>query len=374
MTSPSAAARLAPLSAAVAAALAGALAAAGITVAAPVAGIADPGTGILVALPLVRVLLGVAAAATVGLCLLPLLLGTLGTGGGQGDDGASGDGVVQSAGRVEPVLHRARRWAVVTSMAWVATAVASLLLHTAEFQVRRDTIGLADVVSYASTVATGKALLSVIGLTLLLCALNVLAVRHRERVPAEVRAGLGVFALLPLPATGHAAGWAGREYAVVALELHVVSAAVWLGGLAALAVLLANDIALLATALPRFSVVATVCIATTAVTGTISGLTQLGTYGSSAAAISAALISTPYGALLLTKLICFGAIALAGAKMRWRVLPAVMAQGGSEPAGPDHPQRTLTGRPAFAVWASIELLLLGLAFGVAAVLSRAGFG
>ncbi len=370
MTSPSAAARLAPLSAAVAAALAGALAGAGITVAAPVAGIADPGTGVLVALPLVRTLLSVAAAATVGLCLLPLLLGTLGPGG----PGCT------NAERAEPVLHRARRLSAVTSMAWAATAVAALVLHTAEFQ-PQTTIDPGDVVTYATDVATGKALLGVIGLTLLLCALNVLAVRHRERVPAEIRAGLGVFALLPLPATGHAAGWVGQDYAVVALELHVISAVVWLGGLAALAMLLANDVALLATALPRFSVVATACIATTAVTGTISGLTQLGTHGSSAAPISVALISTPYGALLLAKLVCFAGIALAGAKMRWRILPAMVARGANRPdavspdsAGPNGRPHTLTGRPAFAAWASVELLLLGLAFGIAAVLSRAGFG
>lgn len=367
MTSPGAAARLAPLSAAVAAALAGALAGAGVTVAAPVAGVADPGIGVLVALPLVRTLLSVAAAATVGLCLLPLLLGTFRA------DGST------AAERAESVLHRARRWSVATAMAWAATAVAALVLHTAEFQ-PQTTIGPGDVITYATEVATGKALVSVIGLTLLLCALNVLAVRHGERVPAEIRAGLGVFALLPLPATGHAAGWIGQDYAVVALELHVISAVVWLGGLAALAMLLANDVALLATALPRFSVVATACIATTAVTGTISGLAHLGTHGSSAAPLSLALISTPYGALLLAKLVCFAGIAFAGAKMRWRILPAVVAQGTHRPdasqhsVGPDSRPPTLIGRPAFAAWASVELLLLGLAFGIAAVLSRAGFG
>ncbi|WP_051399464.1 copper resistance D family protein [Haloechinothrix halophila] len=372
MTSPSAAARLAPFGAAVAAALAGALAGAGLTVATPVTGIADPGTGVLVALPLVRALLGVTAAATVGLCLLPLLLGTGGPGDGSGP-GSSRD----TADRAEPVLHRARRWSVVTSMVWAATAVTALLLHTAEFTVQADAIGLADVVGYVTTVGTGKALLGVIVLTLLLCGLNVLAVRHRERVPAEIRTGLGVFALLPLPATGHAAGWLGQDYAVVALELHVISAVVWLGGLAALAVSLASDTALLATALPRFSVVATACIATTAVTGTISGLTQLGTHGSvSVAAISAALIGTPYGALLLAKLVCFGAIALAGAKMRWRILPAVVASHDESARIRTHDgsQRTRTRRPAFVAWASAELLLLGLAFGIAAVLSRAGFG
>lgn len=342
----SAAARLAPLGAAVAAALAGALAGAGIILTAPVAGIADPGTAVLVALPMVRALLGIAAAATIGLCLLPLLLSAADTGTEDSQD----------AGRTEPVLHRARVFSVATSMVWAALASTALVLHAAEFQADKGTIGVADLVSYVSSVATGKALLSVTALALLLCSLNVLAVRHRERVPTEIRIGLGVFALLPLPVTGHAAGWVGADYAVVALELHVLSGAVWLGGLAALAMLLARDTVLLATALPRFSVLATACIATTAVTGSVSGLTEIGKHES--VALPAALVSTPYGALLLAKLACFGAIALAGARMRWRVLPAVLAQ------------RT----PGFAAWASVELLLLGLAFGIASVLSRAGFG
>src|SRR5690606_32162664 len=41
----------------------------------PIPGLADPGPVVLVAIPLVRTLLNIAAVTTIGVCLLPILLG-----------------------------------------------------------------------------------------------------------------------------------------------------------------------------------------------------------------------------------------------------------------------------------------------------------
>jgi putative copper resistance protein D len=69
----------------------------------------------------------------------------------------------------------------------------------------------------------------------------------------------------------------------------------------------------------------------------------------------AGVFATPYGRLLLLKLLCTGAIALLGAQVRWRLLPQIIRHN----------------RTALATWATLELTVMGLAFGFAVVLTRA---
>lgn len=327
--------RYPPALTAVTTALVGVLAGVALTGVAPVPGVADPGAVVLFAIPIVRVLLDIAAVATVGLSLLSVLVGY--------DRPAS----------TEPIMAFARRAAVASALVWSVSALVALMLQAYEFRPGRSTIGLGDVWDYVLRVGAGKALLIVAVLAFGLTLLGALAVRHGEKVPAEARVGLGLFALLPLPVTGHASNWVYHDYTMISMELHVLSAVAWTGGLAAMGILLAGDRDLLAHALPRFSKLATVCLGLSAATGLFNGIIEIQL--NPTMSFWTGLFTTPYGLLVLGKVACVGGIALIGAHLRWRLLPLIAAH-----------------RPtAFARWATLELSVMGLAYGFAVVLTRA---
>ncbi|WP_027942366.1 copper resistance D family protein [Amycolatopsis taiwanensis] len=320
--------------AAVTAAIAGVLIGVALTATAPVPGVAEPGEVVSVAIPLVRVLLDLSAVATIGLALLPVLVG------------------FDRPKLTEPVLARTRPAAVACAVLWSVTALVSLVLQTAEFRPQADRIGLADVWAYVVQVGAGKALVIVAVLALVLAVLGIMALRHGEKVPAEVRAGLGLLTLLPLPVTGHAADSSYHDYTMVSIELHVMSAVAWTGGLGAMAVLLAANRTLLAHAMPRFSKLATLCLVLAGVTGLFNACVEIlldPTIG-----FRAGLFTTRYGWLVLLKVACLGAIAVLGANLRWRLMPRIVRHE----------------RTALASWATLELVTMGLAFGLAVVLTR----
>ncbi|MQA62209.1 MAG: copper resistance protein CopD [Actinophytocola sp.] len=327
--------RYPPLIAAVTTALIGTLIGIALIGLTPIPGVADPGVVVLVAIPLVRIVLDIAAVVTIGLCLLSVLLG------------------YDRPKQTELIARRARRAAVAAALVWSVSALVALLLQTAEFQAAADAVGPGDVWDYVVGVGAGKALLIVAVLAAAHAALGVLAVRHGEKVPAEARVGLGLFALLPLPVTGHASNWDYHDYTMISMELHVMSAVAWTGGLGAMAVLLASNRALLAHALPRFSKLATICILVSACTGLFNGIVEIQL--NPTMSFWEGTFETPYGLLFLGKLLCLGAIAVVGARMRWRLLPAITAQRHT----------------AFVTWAALELTIMGLAFGFAVMLTRA---
>ncbi len=106
-------------------------------------------------------------------------------------------------------------------------------------------------------------------------AIGMFAVRFGEKVPAELRVGAAVFGLLPLPVTGHASNWYWHDLSMVAMELHVIGAALWTGGLLAVALLLVADRELLGRTLPRFSKLATTALLVVSLSGLFTGLVEL---------------------------------------------------------------------------------------------------
>ncbi|HEY0639548.1 MAG TPA: CopD family protein, partial [Pseudonocardiaceae bacterium] len=153
---------------------------------------------------------------------------------------------------------------------------------------------------------------------------------------------------------GHAAAGDGRWHAVMTdlLALHVIAAAAWVGGLAAVLLLAAPRPALLAVTLPRFSTLAGACLLAVTSTGVVNALIQLGT--APGVALPSALVTSPYGLIVLAKTACLLAVAALAWRLRYRVLPAVRRHR----------------RTAVAAWAAGELTLLCVAFGLAAALAR----
>ncbi|MFE0026906.1 copper resistance D family protein [Amycolatopsis sp. NPDC059021] len=327
--------RYATLVCVVAAGIVGALIGVALTATAPVPGVAQVSEVVSAAIPVVRVLLDLSAVTTIGLALLSVLVG------------------YDRPKLTEPIMRIARPAGVAAALVWAATAIVTLILQTAEFKPGSPRLSMGDIGSYIAEVGAGKALVIVAVLALLHAGLGALSLRHGEKVPAEVRVGLGLFALLPLPVTGHASNWNYHDYTMISMELHVMSAVAWTGGLGAMGVLLVANRTLLAHALPRFSKLATLCLIISAATGLFNGLIEISlnpTIG-----FWAGVFTTPYGQLVLLKLLCTGAIAVLGANVRWRLMPQIIRHN----------------RTAFAAWATLELTVMGLAFGFAVVLTRA---
>ncbi|NRQ36761.1 copper resistance protein CopD [Nonomuraea sp. NN258] len=302
-----------------------------------VPGIPMPGPIVAFGLPVVRVLLDVAAVAVVGLSLLPKLLGF--------DDPE----------RTEPVMTRVRPLAVTAAWAWAICALLTIVFQTAELNPGRvPTFGL--IASYVDTVGTGQGLLFSAACALAAAGIGLMAVRFGEKVPAELRIIVALFGLLPIPVTGHAVDSVWHDPIMISMEIHVMGSAAWTGGLIAVAVFVAPRRELLAVVLPRFSRIATVCLLLVGLSGLITGLgTMALTPG---VELPGAIVTSQYGVLVVVKLALVALLVPLAAHIRFRLLPAVR-------------RGTAT---ALVGWAAAEVAVMGLAYGVAVAITRASIG
>jgi putative copper resistance protein D len=158
---------------------------------------------------------------------------------------------------------------------------------------------------------------------------------------------LAVAALWPVAQTGHAGGTADHDAAVTAVYLHSVFAAVWVGGL--LTLLLARR-ALgerLGTALTRYSTLALIAFVVVAASGLVSAQIRVGTIEG---------LATPYGALLIAKVVLLLALGVGGVLYRRLLIARVVR----------------AARPRASFWAIVvvELGVMGAASGIATALAR----
>ena len=132
---------------------------------------------------------------------------------------------------------------------------------------------------------------------------------------------------------------------MAALGLHLVGAAIWIGGLLALVAHLRGFPDDMRVAVPRFSAAALVCVLAVGVSGVLESVVMLDGW--------AALLSTDRGHLILAKTVAFVVLAGVGYWHRRRTVPAAR-----------------TGRllPLLRLAAG-ELLLMGATVGIAVVLS-----
>ena len=160
---------------------------------------------------------------------------------------------------------------------------------------------------------------------------------NESRIVAVTLAG--AVALSSLVWTGHA----GASEGVLGLAhkasdiLHMLAAAIWLGGIAAFLLLLraptdrssGNRLVIGHRSLEAFSRVGTICVAVIAVTGLINGQILVG-YGN-----LLNLLDSSYGQLLVVKLLLVGVMMLFAANNRWRLTPslsAALVAGETRPA------------------------------------------
>lgn len=173
-------------------------------------------------------------------------------------------------------------------------------------------------------------------------AIAVLAVASLARSPLTARWALlasTVLAIATLVWTGHAGateGWTGTLHRLSDI-IHMLAAAVWIGGIAAFSRLLflplerksPVQIRIAHRALEQFSRVGTVAVGLIVLTGVINSLILMGLPDPDA------LLSSRYGQLLLAKLGLFATMLVLAGANRWRLTPALgagLAEGDPAPA------------------------------------------
>jgi putative copper resistance protein D len=156
---------------------------------------------------------------------------------------------------------------------------------------------------------------------------------------------LSILSLVPLALTGHAAGATGHAMAVNSIGLHLLAITVWVGGLVAVLSLKTKDAAENAALVSRYSTLALIAFAVTAVSGAASALVRIPTLD---------LLFSNYGLLVIAKVVILGVLGVFGWVYRSRVIGR-LASGG---AG------------LFARLAVAELLFMGLASGLGTSLSK----
>lgn len=243
--------------------------------------------------------------------------------------------------------------AAVFTIAAAATGLLTFLVVTGVPLSLGDTFG-AQLGQFLTTIPLGQAWLTT---TLVGAAVTVLCFAVRNHTALVFVAVLAVVALIPMAQQGHAAGTAGHSAAITSLGLHLVFAAVWLGGLLTIVLLRRElDGPRLPVVLARYSTVALICFIVVAVSGYANAALRIGTWDQ---------LTTPYGVLVIVKLAALLALGGFGAIQRRYLIGRMSRAADGRQAG-----RPASRVSEFWVIVVAELAFMGLASGVAAALAR----
>ena len=264
--------------------------------------LSDPGTAVRFGLPIARMIVDLSAAVAIG----GLALTTV--------------GLSRTAAEWNRALDVAAAAAGVWTVASAVTAFCTFL-SVADVPITVDeqfgqTLGV-----FLTGTGPGVAWLVAV---LVAATVTVLCFAVRSRGMVAVATGVALVGLVPLAQQGHAAGTADHDAAVTALGLHLVGAALWVGGLA-MVVLVGGVVPQdrIAAVVGRYSSIALGCFVLVAVSGYASAAIRVGTWGE---------LRSPYGVLVLVKVGALLAIGILGLLQRRRHIGALAA--GSERRGP----------------------------------------
>ncbi|MHA3683547.1 cytochrome c oxidase assembly protein [Leucobacter sp. HY1908] len=184
---------------------------------------------------------------------------------------------------------------------------------------------------------------------LLAAATTVMAFAIRGRRLTLVVLVAALLTTLPIAQQGHAAGASGHSQAVNSLLVHLVGAAVWLGGLITLAFVARTvDRPRLGVITERYSTLALFAFIGVAASGVVSAWLRIGTID--------ALLGTGYGQLVMWKTGALVVLGVFGAWQRTRLIPRIAAERA--------------GGRVFAWFVLAELAVMGVASGIAGALGR----
>ncbi|MET0590725.1 MAG: cytochrome c oxidase assembly protein [Naasia sp.] len=285
----------------------------------------DPGPLVRFGLPVVKLIVNISVAVTLGALLLVLF----------------------ALPADSPAVGKALDIAAATAALWAVAGAANALLSFLSITGIPFSIDarFGDQLGYFLTeIEAGSTWVFTV---LAAAAVTVLCFAVRNRTALVFVLALAAAGLYPLALQGHSATASDHDSAVTALWLHLVFAGLWLGGLLVLVVLrgmLPRES--LTAAVSRYSTAALVCFIVVAVSGYVSAEIRIGSLDR---------LASPYGALVLIKVGALVAMGLIGALHRRYAI-------------------TRLERESSARWfwqlALVELGFMGVATGVAAALAR----
>ncbi|MBW8761335.1 MAG: bifunctional copper resistance protein CopD/cytochrome c oxidase assembly protein [Microbacterium sp.] len=282
----------------------------------------DPGPFVRWALPLVKLVMNLSAAGMLGSLVLALFALR------------SGDSSFDLA------LNTASVSAAVFT---VASGVSGFFAFMAAFtpELSADPLFGAQLGKFLLNLPLGQSWLIT---TIVGAVVTILAFAWRSWTATLITAVLAAASFVPLATQGHSGELSGHTMAVNSILLHTVGAAVWLGGL--LLVVLVRGRMPVADLVRRYSTLAIAAFTVVAVSGVTRSIVAIGDWGS---------VFSPYGIIVLAKVVLLGAMGVLGAWYRIRLIPKLEGD-----------------RAARWFWMLVlcEVGLMGLASGAAAALAR----
>jgi putative copper export protein len=243
------------------------------------AGLPDAGPVTGWGVPVVRLLVDLAGFITVGMALIASHVIDV--------NPVAGDEALPAAGSAAAIWGGL---AVLQSLLFVSEAQAEPLLSADLGSLRNllDTLGQS---SEAKAMLVQAALAASVAFA---------AGLSRTHTGAAATLALALAAFLPQALIGHAAT-GNRLLGSTTLFLHVGAAALWVGGLAALAWAALHGRVPLANAVPRYSALALWCVVAVAVSGALNAWVRIGSFP--------ALLESAYGEIVLAKTVALGVLA-----------------------------------------------------------------
>jgi putative copper resistance protein D len=198
---------------------------------------------------------------------------------------------------------------------------------------------------YVTTVGEGQAWLAT---TLIAACLTVLCFAVRNQTVVALLAITAVLTMIPMALQGHAGDTASHDEATTSLWLHIVFAAVWVGGLLTIVLVRKTlDGGRIAAVLERYSTLALICFLVVAASGYVNAQIRVATFAN---------LLTPYGILVLVKVFALGALGIFGVFQRRFLIGKLTG--------------AVTGAARyFWIFVAGELAFMGLAEGTASALA-----
>lgn len=282
---------------------------------------------VLWALPVVKLIFSLAAAGAIGTLVLTCI------------------GLSPRTLEYRKALNFAAASAAVWTIASVASAILAYLDVAPGTSLFDNSFG-PQFGFFLTTVGLGQTWMVT---TLIAAAVTVLCLVVANVGAVALATVLAVMGLVPLTFNSHPNYGAAQGPAMAALGLHIISAAVWMGGLMALvAILSALKADRLVVVVRRFSTLALIFFIALAASGFLQATIIIGTFEN---------LWSPYGFLVFAKVVALLVLGVAGfVQRRWLISRMASNQARSV--------------KYFWVLVAGELLVLGIASGIAAALSR----